>query len=66
MFTLEQYGRYVGEQVKIRLRTPYEGRKKFSGVLSGVEEDDVVVAIDDHEYLLPFDLIDKANVVPRF
>lgn len=66
LFTLEQYRRHVGEQVKIRLRSPYEGRRKFTGVLTGVEDDDVVIAIGDDEYLLPFDLIDKANVVPTF
>ena len=26
----------------------------------------VVVAVDDEEYLLPFELIDKANIVPGF
>lgn len=66
LFTLEQFKRYVGEQVKVRLRSPFEGRRKFSGQLTGVEDDDVVVAVDDNEYLLPFDLIDKANIVPTF
>ena len=26
----------------------------------------MVVLVDDHEYLLPIDLIDKANIIPRF
>ncbi len=66
LFTLEQFGRYIGEQVKVRLRSPFEGRRNFSGQMTAVEGDDIVVAADEHEYLLPFDLIDKANVVPRF
>ena len=66
LFTLEQFSRYVGEQVKVRLRSPFDGRRNFSGQMTGVEGDDIVVAVDDHEYLLPFDMIDKANVVPRF
>lgn len=66
LFTLDHFRRYIGEQVKVRLRTAYEGRKKFAGTLTGVEEDDVVVAIGSDEYLLPFDLIDKANLVPTF
>lgn len=66
LFTLEQFGRYVGEQVRIRLRMPFDGRRNFSGRLVGVEEEDVVVAVDDHEYLLPVEMIDKANVVPTF
>ncbi len=66
LFTLEQFRDYVGERVKVRLRSAFEGRKKFTGVLTGVEDGDVVVAIDEEEYLLPFELIDKAHVVPTF
>ena len=44
----------------------FEGRRKFLGLIKGVEGDDVVVVVDDHEYLLPFDSIEKANIVPVF
>lgn len=66
LFTLEQFAAHAGEQVKIRLRSPYEGRRNFQGLLRGVEEQDVVVQVDEHEYLLPVDSIDKANIIPRF
>ena len=66
LFTLEQFARYIGEQVKIRLRAPFEGRRNFSGRLKSIEGEDVVVADDEHEFLLPIEMIDKANVVPRF
>lgn len=66
LFTLEQFAAHVGEQVKIRLRSPYEGRRNFQGVLRGVEGQDVVVQVDDHEYLLPVESVDKANIIPRF
>ncbi|UFH51612.1 MULTISPECIES: ribosome maturation factor RimP [unclassified Pseudomonas] len=66
LFTLEQFAAHAGEQVKIRLRSPYEGRRNFQGLLRGVEEQDVVVQVDNHEFLLPIDSIDKANIIPRF
>lgn len=66
LFTLEQFAAHAGDQVKIRLRSPYEGRRNFQGILRGVEEQDVIVLVDDHEYLLPVDSIDKANIIPRF
>lgn len=66
LFTLEQFARYIGEQVRVRLRMPFEGRRNFSGRLVGVEDEDIVVAVDEHEYLLPADMIDKAHIVPRF
>ena len=34
--------------------------------LNGVEDDDILLVVDGNEYLLPIDLIEKANIVPRF
>lgn len=66
LFTLEQYAAYIGEQAKIRLRAPYDGRRNFQGVIRGVEGEEVVLLVEDHEYLLPIDSIDKGQIVPRF
>ncbi|WP_054994875.1 ribosome maturation factor RimP [Pseudomonas ficuserectae] len=66
LFTIEQFASYAGEQVKIKLRSPFEGRRNFQGLLRGVEEQDVVVQVEDHEFLLPIDMIDKANIIPTF
>ena len=66
LFRLEQYRQFAGHQVQVRLRMAFEGRRKFQGLLKGVEGNDVVLVVDDHEYLLPFDSIEKANIVPVF
>ena len=66
LFRLEQYEAFAGHQVQLKLRMAYEGRRKFQGLIKGVEGDEVVVLVDDHEYLLPFDSIEKANIVPVF
>lgn len=65
LFKAAQYPLYVGEPIEIRLRFPFEGRRKFKGWLRGLENDDVVVQVDDHEYLLPLKQIDRAQVRPR-
>jgi ribosome maturation factor RimP len=66
LYTLAQFEEYIDSDVSIRLRTSFEGRRKFLGRLMGVEDGDVVLMVEEHDYLLPFDQIDKANVVPRF
>ncbi|MBL1271316.1 MAG: ribosome maturation factor RimP [Oceanospirillales bacterium] len=66
LFRPEQYQAFVGHQVQIRLRMAFEGRRKFQGLIKGVEGDDIVVVVDDHEYLLPFDSIEKAQIIPVF
>ena len=65
LFRLDQFPEFVGEVVELRLRRPYEGRRNFKGVLQGIEGEDVVVRIDDHEYLLPYSAVDKARIHPR-
>jgi len=65
LFRLDQYPAYVGEVLELRLRVPFEGRRKFKGVLTGIEGEDVVIQVDDHEYLLPHSAVDKARIEPR-
>ena len=65
LFKLDQYADYVGENIELRLRSPFEGRRKFKGVLKGTEGEDVVVQVDDHEYLLPHSAVEKARIEPR-
>jgi ribosome maturation factor RimP len=65
LFKLEQYSRYVGEVLELRLRSAFEGRRKYKGILKGIEGEDVVVQVDNHEYLLPYGAIEKARVHPR-
>lgn len=66
LFKLEQFSDYLGQVIAVKLRTAFDGRKKFTGILKGIEEGEVVLEVDAEEYLLPYELIDKASVVPRF
>ncbi|GAB2189289.1 ribosome maturation factor RimP [Sessilibacter sp. MAH1] len=66
LFTIEQFQRYIGEQVSIRLRVAFEGKRKIKGQIRAVEDEDVVIFMGDEEYLLPMSSIDKATIVPQF
>ncbi|MDP0561039.1 MAG: ribosome maturation factor RimP [Candidatus Endonucleobacter sp. (ex Gigantidas childressi)] len=66
LFRLEHYEAWAGAEVKICLHVSFEGRRKYRGLIKGVEGQDVVIVTDDHEFLLPIENIDKAQVVPRF
>ena len=65
LFKLEQYPAYVGEVLELRLRSAFEGRRKFRGVFKAIEGEDIVIRVDDHEYLLPYSAIEKSRVQPR-
>lgn len=66
LYELQHYQRFVGEDVAIKLRFPYEGRRNYKGQLRGVDGDEIVILAGDVEYLFPLENIEKANVVPRF
>lgn len=66
LYTLEHFAAWAGAEVNVRLRVPFEGRRKYRGIVKGVEDQDVVLVVDDHELLLPIESIDKAQVIPRF
>ena len=66
LFRLEHYAESIGETVEIRLTQPFEGRRKLTGVLAGVEDEEIVVQVDEDEYLLPLEWIQRARIVPRF
>ncbi|MEX2963703.1 ribosome maturation factor RimP [Microbulbifer sp. TYP-18] len=67
LYRLEHYQRFVGSRIEVRLRMPLEGRRKWQGLLAGVEGEEVVLRIDDEsEYLLPIDSIERANIIPQF
>lgn len=65
LFFLSQYQKHAGEVINIRLHTAYEGRRKFQGALTGIEDDEIIMIVDDHEYAFPFETIEKAHIVAQ-
>lgn len=63
---LDQFARYAGYEVLVRLRFAMDGRRNFKGILVGVEQDEVVLRVGNEEYLFPIEEIDKANVIPNW
>ena len=66
LFKPEQYQKSVGAQVDVRLNFPFEGRRRFVGLLAGVENNEALVHVDDTEYVLPIENVRLARVVPQF
>ncbi|MBB3855733.1 ribosome maturation factor RimP [Xanthomonas arboricola] len=66
LFTLEQFGRHVGESAKIVLKLAQDGRRRFQGQIVRIdsEADAVVFAVDGKDVQIGFDNIDKARILP--
>lgn len=66
LFKPEQFARYQGQTVQIRSAVDILGRKRFKGKMLKVDEQGVEIEVDGEIYPIPFDEIEKANLVPEF
>jgi ribosome maturation factor RimP len=64
LFKPAHWQRFIGEQVKVHLLAPIEGRRKFSAWIRAVEGDDIILQVDEENVRVPFTQIDRANLVP--
>ncbi len=66
LFSLSDFARFSGQPVRVQAHTPVDGRRRFSGMLLGVEGDAVKIEQDGQVFLVPHQEIAKANLVYRF
>lgn len=66
LFTIEQFNRFIGETVKLRLYEKQEGRKNYIGLLVSASDELIVINCDDEDIEVPLTLIDKARLVPHY
>jgi ribosome maturation factor RimP len=60
----EHFQRFAGEVVKVEMRFPIEGRKRFRGQLLSSDDENIVVDVDGERHTLPLATIDTARLVP--
>jgi len=66
LYLPEQYVRYVGEVVRVKLKSTVAGRKNFRGQLLSVDEGRLTVLVDGEQVTLAMGDVDSARVVPQF
>lgn len=58
------FQRFAGETVKVKMRFPVAGRKRFRGTLVSSDGERIVVEVDGEPHTLPMATIDSARLVP--
>ncbi|MHB8454235.1 MAG: ribosome maturation factor RimP [Acidiferrobacterales bacterium] len=62
----EDFQRFTGEVIKVRMSRPVLGRRNFTGRLVGVEGESIVLEMDAESFGLALADIDKARLVPKY
>jgi len=60
---LMDFSRWAGHEAKIELTLPIEGRKRFRGVLLGLDGQDVMIRADNADIKFPFRAVANAKLV---
>lgn len=58
------FQRFMGEDVKVKLRFPLQGRRNFRGALRAADEEKIEVEVDGESHSLPLATIESARLVP--
>ncbi len=62
---VEHFQRFEGQTVKVQMRFPIEGRRRFRGTLVSSDDENIVVEVDGESHSLPLKTIDTARLVPE-
>ena len=66
LFNMAHYQKYIGHQIKIRLKAPKGNRRNFTGVLTVVKNELIELEVDHQIITLAFSDIEKGNLIPEF
>lgn len=58
------FERFTGKIVKVQMRFPIAGRRRFRGTLVSSDSENIVVDVDGESHTLPMATIDTARLVP--
>tara|TARA_Y100000389_G_C17458200_1_gene519653 strand:- start:1260 stop:1745 length:486 start_codon:yes stop_codon:yes gene_type:complete len=62
---VEHFHKFEGDTIKISMRLPFNGRKRFQGVLISSDCENIVIEVDGEMHNLPFSNIDTARLDPK-
>jgi ribosome maturation factor RimP len=62
----EDFARFAGQDIQIKVRIPQGGRRNFQGELLGCKDGKVGLRLEKDDVELEFTNIEKARLVPRF
>ena len=62
----DDFERFAGQDIQIKVRIPHDGRRNFQGELLGCKDGKVGLRLEKDDVELEFNNIEKARLVPRF
>ena len=64
LFTAAQFAKVLGQEIKLLLKAPLEGRRRLRGKLVSVEGEHITLEAEGKTFAFEHSLVDTARVVP--
>ena len=61
---VEHFQRFMGEDIRVKMRFPIGGRRNYRGALKAVDEENIEVEVDGESHRLPMATIESARLIP--
>lgn len=61
----EHYARFAGHQARLRLATPIDGQRNFTGRIGALDGAAVTIETDGGPVEIPLDSVHRSNLVPE-
>ena len=65
-FKISQFEHYIGSTVSVNLFKPIDKRRKITGLIQAVEDDNIMLQEGDQTIKVPFQAMSKARLVPDY
>ncbi len=66
LFHEEHFRKYAGSRIRLKMALKIDGRRRFEGILKGLQDQEIVLEVDGEQFLLPLDQVETARLVPEF
>lgn len=66
LFKLKQFEQFIGHTAQVNLFKPVDGRRKITGLIEKVEDNNVYLQQDGQVYKVPFQAMSKAKLEPDY
>ena len=64
LFTAGQFAKFVGQEVKVLLKAPLEGRRRLRGKVTSVEGAQIALEAEGKVFQFEHDAVESARIVP--
>jgi len=66
LFTAEQFAKVIGQEAKLLLKAPLEGRRRLRGKVISVEGEQIALEAEGKTFQFGHDAVESARIVPNW